>query len=104
MASIRRSRISPDVRGFGERAPVLRGDLLPLSGIAIVIAVSWSYLFSMAWGMENMDAAAEWWLMPSMSHWTGADLGLVFAMWAVMMAAMMLPSAVPLLLLLARSS
>ena len=51
-----------------------------------------------------MDVAAEWWLMPRMSDWGGADLALVFAMWAIMMAAMMLPSAMPLLLLLARSN
>jgi predicted metal-binding membrane protein len=103
MASIRPSRISPDVRSFGERAPSLRNGLLPLGGIVIVLAISWAYLVYMAWGMENMDVAAEWWLMPRMSNWGGADLALVFAMWAIMMAAMMLPSAVPLLLLLGRS-
>jgi predicted metal-binding membrane protein len=42
--------------------------------------------------------------MPRMAQWGGADLALVFAMWAIMMAAMMLPSAVPLLSLLARSN
>jgi predicted metal-binding membrane protein len=104
MASIRPSRISPDVRSFGERAPSLRNGLLPPRGIVIVLAISWAYLVYMAWGMENMDVAAEWWLMPRMSNWGGADLALVFAMWATMMAAMMLPSAVPLLLLLARSN
>jgi predicted metal-binding membrane protein len=104
MASIRPSRISPKVRCFGERAPSLRGGLLPLGGIVIVLGISWAYLAYMAWGMENMDVAAEWWLMPRMSNWAGADLALVFAMWAIMMAAMMLPSAMPLLLLLARSN
>ena len=39
-----------------------------------------------------------------MSNWGGADLALVFSMWAIMMVAMMLPSAVPLLSLLARSN
>ena len=104
MAFIRPSRISPDVRSFGERAPSLGSGLRPLGGIVAVLAVSWGYLAYMAWGMENMDVAAEWWLMPRMSNWGGADLALVFAMWAIMMAAMMLPSAVPLLLLLARTN
>jgi predicted metal-binding membrane protein len=56
----------------------------------------------MAWGMENMDVSAAWWLMPRMRNWGSADLALVFAMWAVMMAAMMLPSAAALLWLLSR--
>lgn len=90
------------MRIFGERAPGLASGLLPLGGIVIVLAVSWAYLAYMAWGMENMDVAGEWWIMPRMNHWGGADLALVFAMWAIMMAAMMLPSAVPLLLLLGR--
>jgi predicted metal-binding membrane protein len=84
--------------------PSLRSGLLPLGGIVTVLAISWTYLVFMAWGMENMSVAGEWWLMPRMSNWGGADLALVFAMWAIMMAAMMLPSAVPLLLLLVRSN
>ncbi len=92
------------MQSFGERAQSLGSGLLPLGGIVIVLAISWGYLAYMAWGMENMDVAAEWWLMPRMSNWGGADLALVFAMWAIMMAAMMLPSAVPLLLLLARTN
>ncbi len=98
------SRISPDTQGLEEGTPVLRGGLLPLGVILLVIAISWAYLVYMAWGMENMDVAGEWWLMPRMTDWDGADLALVFAMWAIMMAAMMLPSAAPLLLLLARSN
>src|ERR1700716_433263 len=104
MASIRTSRISPDVRSFGARTLSLRSALLPLGGITIVLAILWAYLLYMVWGMGNMEVAGEWWLMPRMSNWGGADLALVFAMWAIMMAAMMLPSAVPLLLLLARSN
>jgi len=52
--------------------------------------------------MANMDAMTGSLLMPGMMDWSGADLLLVFLMWTVMMAAMMLPSAAPLLLLIAR--
>jgi predicted metal-binding membrane protein len=90
------------VRGPGDRAEGLGSGLLTLCGVAIVVAICWGYLAYMAWGMQNMSAAADWWIMPRMSNWGGADLVLVFAMWAIMMAAMMLPSAVPLLLLLAK--
>ena len=87
----------------GERTPG-PGGLLTLGGVVLVVAISWAYLAYMAWGMQNMGAAADWWIMPRMSDWGSADLALVFAMWAIMMAAMMLPSAVPLLLLLARAN
>jgi len=62
----------------------------------------WGYLAYMAWGMENMDAAADWLLMPRMNGWDATDLFLVLVMWALMMAAMMLPSAAPLLMLVNR--
>lgn len=81
MASIQPSRISPEVQSLGERAPSLRSGLKPLGGIVIVLAISWTYLVHMTWGMENMDVAAEWWLMLRMSNWGGPDLALVFAMW-----------------------
>lgn len=40
--------------------------------------------------------------MPRMERWSSRDLLLTFAMWAVMMVAMMTPSAAPLVLLFAR--
>src|SRR5215470_4074990 len=104
MASIRPSLISPDSPPLGERAPSLRNALLPLGGIVIALAIAWSYLIYMTWAMENMDVSAGWWLMPRMTNWDRADLALVFAMWAIMMAAMMLPSALPLLSLFAQSN
>jgi predicted metal-binding membrane protein len=42
--------------------------------------------------------------MPAMMHWGTADLLLVFLMWAIMMAAMMLPSATPMVRMFARSA
>ena len=72
------------------------------AGIAVALAVSWAYLLYMVWGMANMDAVADSLLMPSMTDWDGTDLLRVFVMWSIMMAAMMLPSAAPLLFLIAR--
>ncbi|MGA7180402.1 MAG: DUF2182 domain-containing protein [Thiobacillaceae bacterium] len=70
----------------------------------VTLTVSWAYLVYMVWGMAHMDLSAHWLLMPRMDNWNGVDLLLVFVMWAIMMAAMMLPSAVPMLLLLARTN
>jgi len=73
-------------------------------GLVVVAGLGWLYLIYMAWGMANMDQPAAQWLMPAMMHWGAVDLALVFVMWAVMMAAMMLPSAVPMVRTFARSA
>jgi len=67
-----------------------------------VTLIAWVYLVAMAWGMENMHLSADWQLMPRMAGWGAVDLLLVFAMWLIMMAGMMLPSTLPVLLMLRR--
>jgi predicted metal-binding membrane protein len=47
------------------------------------------------WGATNMDSPAAQLTMP-MSDWSAANWLAVFIMWAVMMAAMMLPTTVPM--------
>jgi predicted metal-binding membrane protein len=74
------------------------------AGIVIALTVSWAYVVYMVRGMTHMDVSAHWLLMPRMDNWNGVDVLLVFVMWAIMMAAMMLPSAVPMLLLLAQTN
>lgn len=69
--------------------------LLPLV-MGALTALAWAYLLAMAWGMMNEEADAARMLMPGMMQWGPADLALVFAMWAVMMVAMMLPTAWPM--------
>jgi predicted metal-binding membrane protein len=98
MASIPRSLISPS------QAALPEASRLAAAGIAVVLGLSWAYLLYMGWGMEHMDKVAGSVLMPAMVGWGGADLMLVFVMWAIMMAAMMLPSAAPMLMLFAKVS
>src|SRR5437762_12543223 len=76
---------------------VLRRDrLLVVFCLLLVIVLSWSYLVSGAGMMQEMGDM----LMPmSTGPWTPAHAALVLVMWAVMMAAMMLPSAAPMILL-----
>lgn len=76
----------------------VRGGVLALAG------ASWLYLVYMAWAMLNMGHPAAALLMPAMTHWGAADLALVFLMWAIMMTAMMLPSAAPMIRMFARSA
>lgn len=74
--------------------------------IALVVAllsVGWIYMLYMAWGMQNM-ATVEMWMPPlaSMRPWQGYDFLMLGVMWVLMMAAMMLPSTLPMVLLFAQ--
>jgi predicted metal-binding membrane protein len=70
--------------------------------LALVTLLSWVYLARMAAMMKAatadkaMHAAMG---MPEMATWGRPELIMLFLMWAIMMAAMMLPSASPLILL-----
>jgi predicted metal-binding membrane protein len=80
---------------------VLRRDrIIVLSGLAAITALSWVYVLSVASDMRNMEMGAEM-AMPRMQAWGGADFALTFGMWAVMMVAMMTPSAAPMILMFA---
>ena len=70
-------------------------------GIALVVlcVAAWAYLLYMGWGMAHMDVGVDMAIMPRMIAWQADDLALVLLMWTVMMAAMMLPSAAPMVLL-----
>jgi predicted metal-binding membrane protein len=69
----------------------------PMVTLAAFCVAAWVYVAYLAWGMENMDVGAEMLLMPAMVGWGEVDLLLVLLMWTLMMAAMMLPSALPML-------
>jgi predicted metal-binding membrane protein len=79
---------------------LMRRDRWVVSGaLAIAVALCWVWLVPMALEMKRdgmMCGVTSW-----MTCDTG-DLAMLFAMWAVMMAGMMLPSAAPALLLYAR--
>ncbi|MDR6448142.1 putative metal-binding membrane protein [Paraburkholderia terricola] len=84
--------------GFATRRLPVRDRVIVLSGLAAAATLAWIYLLNMSWGMEHMDAGAVMVIMPRMTDWGVIDLLLVLAMWAIMMAAMMLPSIVPMVL------
>ena len=92
------------------------------AGLAAVTLLAWAYILYLARRMAGMDgmngmagggmdsgmdsgmaggggmAAMGDMAGPLLTAWTAADFLLMFLMWAVMMAAMMLPSAAPMLL------
>ncbi len=83
-----------------------RERLALIIGLVAVIGIAWAWLVGGA-GMEmsaidmTRMAGMDGWLMQP-AVWTPAYAGLVFSMWWVMMVAMMLPSATPVLLLFDR--
>jgi predicted metal-binding membrane protein len=81
---------------------VLRRDrIIVLFGLVLITALSWAYVSSLASDMHhNMDLATEI-AMPQTQAWSVTDLALTFVMWAVMMVAMMTPSAAPMILMFA---
>lgn len=58
-------------------------------------AASWAYLGFVSTQMGDMSSILS---MPMTSAWTPVQAGLMVMMWSVMMAAMMLPSAIPMVL------
>ena len=70
--------------------------------LLLVIVLAWIYLFYQHWQM-NSPSMADMWMPPAeIFAWSYLDFSLVFVMWAIMMAAMMLPSAIPMILAVAR--
>ncbi|TFH21157.1 MAG: DUF2182 domain-containing protein [Acidimicrobiales bacterium] len=75
------------------RAPA-RSRLVVGSGLVLLTALAWGYLLVLS---ARMGAMGSSFAMPMTSAWTAHDLVLVWSMWAVMMAGMMLPSAAPMI-------
>ena len=76
---------------------VILASLLGLTGLA------WVYLIVLAVGMDDM-AMPEMMRSALIEPWSGLDFALMFLMWAVMMVAMMVPTAAPTILLFATVS
>jgi predicted metal-binding membrane protein len=77
---------------------ILKRDRWIVGGALVVLSLaSWGYLFYDAWRMRTtgsccMIATAD------MRPWVSSELLLLFVMWAVMMVAMMAPTAAPMVL------
>ena len=78
---------------------VLKRDRAVIAvGIVLIAALAWAYLAYLALNIGEMGAGMA---LPRMGAWTAADFGLMFLMWSVMMAGMMIPSASPMVLMFA---
>jgi len=81
---------------------LLKQDRLILySGLLLIAALAWAYMFYLDNEMKNMDMSMGQ-LMPSMQMWDFKKFVLMFVMWFVMMVAMMLPSTAPAAIIFAK--
>lgn len=78
---------------------LLRDRWLIGGALAVTIALCWAWIVPMARDMYGSMQGPSAWMMTD--HWDLSHLALLFAMWVVMMAGMMLPSAAPTLFLYA---
>lgn len=75
-----------------------RDHLLVSLGLAGLVALAWLDLLRRA-GALSLGTVGHEMAMPRTAPWGIADVAATATMWAIMMAAMMLPSAAPMLLL-----
>jgi predicted metal-binding membrane protein len=80
---------------------LLRRDRWIVTGVlAVTVLICWAWIVPMGRDMYGTMMGPSAWMMTN--RWDASYIGLIFAMWVVMMAGMMLPSAAPVLLLYAR--
>ena len=66
-------------------------------GLTLAIGSAWFFLLYQSWQMYHLPMSQMWMPPTRLTEWTHSDFAWVFGMWTVMMAAMMLPSAIPML-------
>jgi predicted metal-binding membrane protein len=79
----------------------IRDRALIALSILTMCAVAWAYLIYLVSEMPPMASGPDFvsMSMPAGHTWGSADFAAMFVMWSVMMVAMMLPSATPMILL-----
>ena len=79
---------------------LLRDRAVTLIALLTASLLAWAYLWFGA-GMDAPSMSMPNMAMPMASAWTPSYFAVMLAMWGIMMAAMMLPSAAPMILLFA---
>jgi predicted metal-binding membrane protein len=74
-----------------------RERLIIYASLITLVVLAWIYLLSLSASMQAAGMGMEM-SMPISMPWTRLDYELTFSMWAIMMVAMMIPSAAPMIL------
>lgn len=79
---------------------IKKDRMIVIAGVVAVAAIAWGYTIYLA--QSNVDMGTSMGMaMGNVRSWSGIDFLLMFVMWSVMMVAMMVPSAAPMLLIFA---
>jgi len=82
-----------------EKAMLFHKDrLIIFTGLAMITVFSWAYMLHMA---MTMTGTGKDMIKPCLMYWGMGDIMHLFIMWTVMMAAMMLPAATPMIMMFA---
>src|SRR5262245_7499055 len=91
---------------MGEAIPeaLLRRDRVVIAGALVaLVAAAWLYLLHLASAMSDMAMPGmptmQGMTMPAMHTWDWVEVTGLFVMWSVMMIAMMIPAATPMILM-----
>jgi predicted metal-binding membrane protein len=79
--------------------------MIVIASIAAITLLAWVHIVSLAGSMPGIgmpDMPGMDMAQPAIGQWRVSDFVLMFAMWAVMMVGMMLPSVTPMVLVYAR--
>ena len=90
----------PDAAPLGAGSPVAAWMPRATGTLAVSLA-GWGFL---AWIALDMDHPVAQLMMPGDSNWSTLNILAMLVMWAIMMAAMMLPSALPMIVAFVRLS
>jgi predicted metal-binding membrane protein len=94
----------PSQRTTALESIVQRDRLVLFSGLIGISAIAWAYTIMLSGGAGHGAQGAHATLLAQPRSWTATDLATTFGMWTVMMLAMMLPTAAPMVLSLAKIS
>ncbi len=84
----------------GLAAWLKRDQLFVFAGLVLLAVISWVYILHLsAMSSESMDSMVSDVTMPQMQPWDTKDVAAIAIMWSIMMVAMMLPSATPMILI-----
>lgn len=75
-----------------------RDRAIVFSSLAIVIVFAWAYMIYMVAAMAGSEMNMT---RPCLMHWGITEIMHLFIMWTIMMAAMMLPAATPMIIMFA---
>jgi predicted metal-binding membrane protein len=78
-----------------------RDQLFVFLELILLALIAWAYILQLnsAMSSESMDSIVSDVAMPQMNQWDIKDAAAIALMWSVMMIAMMLPSATPMILI-----